>query len=209
MCPRQGSPFSLLAQRKGTKRKGTLLTGRPRADCSALLGLCSSRRTRYAACGRCAQTAARSQLLMRATRAAAKPCAARRFRRGPRAIRRLLRKHSIHASLRIGVVEGPPWGAMRSELPAVGPRGRRRGAQGFGVARVSALQQLTSGGCSSAVSAANVASSARHPKDRAPQRSPPVGRAASVGSPFFAYFLWRRKESRSAAGPKSRRGLAQ
>ena len=67
MCPRQGSPFSLLRQRKGTKRKATLVAGRPRADCSALLGLCGSGRTHYAACGRCVQTAARSQLLRRAS----------------------------------------------------------------------------------------------------------------------------------------------
>ena len=70
MCPRQGSNFLLLAQEKVTKEKGTLIAGRPRADCSALLGLCSSRRTRYAPCGRCAQTAARSQI----TRGAIAPC---------------------------------------------------------------------------------------------------------------------------------------
>ena len=35
---RQPSPFSLLRQRKGTKRKATPLTGRLEADCPALLG---------------------------------------------------------------------------------------------------------------------------------------------------------------------------
>jgi hypothetical protein len=56
MCPRQGSNFGvritslrevsepplrelLLAQEKVTKEKGTLVAGRPRADCSARLGL--------------------------------------------------------------------------------------------------------------------------------------------------------------------------
>jgi hypothetical protein len=65
--------------------KATLPT-RPslREGCLALLGLCSSRRTRYAPCGRCAQTAARSQMLRRAARAAAKPCAAQLVRRGSR-----------------------------------------------------------------------------------------------------------------------------
>ena len=56
ICPRQGTFFSLLAQRKEGKRKGTLLAGRPRADCSALLVLGGSRPTHYAACGRCVQT---------------------------------------------------------------------------------------------------------------------------------------------------------
>jgi hypothetical protein len=44
-------------------------------------------------------------------RPAAKPCAARRLRRGPRAIRRSLREHSIHASLRIGsgLAPGGEW----------------------------------------------------------------------------------------------------
>ena len=35
---RQPSPFSLLRQRNGTKRKATFLTGRLKADCPALLG---------------------------------------------------------------------------------------------------------------------------------------------------------------------------
>jgi hypothetical protein len=82
MSSRQPSPFSLLRQRKGTKRKATLLAGRPRADCSALLGLWGSRRTRYALCERCAQTAARSQKTKHAARAAPKPCAARRLTKG-------------------------------------------------------------------------------------------------------------------------------
>ena len=56
---------------------------------------------------------------------------------------------------------------------ALGPRGWRRGAQGFGAARVSALRQLTSRGCLSAVNEVNVASSARGPKHRAPQSSRP------------------------------------
>jgi len=56
---------------------------------------------------------------------------------------------------------------------ALGPRGWRRGAQGFGAARVSALRQLTSRGCLSAAAAGREASSARGPKARAPQSSRP------------------------------------
>ena len=40
-----------------------------------------------------------------------------------------------------------------------------------------------------------------------PKLGDPKG--AKVGSPFFAYFLWRSKESRSAAGPKPRRAATQ
>ena len=94
---------TLLRQRKGTKRKATPLAGRPRADCSALLGLCESGRTHCAACGRCVQTAARSQMWMRADARPAKPCAARRLTRAPRAIRSFAAQTSpVYASLRLG-----------------------------------------------------------------------------------------------------------
>jgi len=57
MCPRQGSPFSLRAQRKGTKRKGTLARRSVLGtDCSAVLGRCGSRPTHYASVARCVQT---------------------------------------------------------------------------------------------------------------------------------------------------------
>ncbi len=114
-CPRQGSNFLLLAQEKVTKEKGTLLVGRPRADCSALLGLCSSRRTRYAPCRRCAQTTARSQMWRRAHARCCKALRCSTTHQGdPRAIRRPLRGHSIHASLRIGEAK-PAHRAERSE----------------------------------------------------------------------------------------------
>jgi hypothetical protein len=76
-----GDQLSCVDKKVG--KEATLPTRPSRCEgCLALLGLCSSRRTRYAPCGRCAQTAARSQLLRRATRAAAKPCAAQLVRRG-------------------------------------------------------------------------------------------------------------------------------
>ena len=72
---------------------------------------------------------------------------------------------------------------------ALGPRGRRRGAQGFGAARASALRQLTSRGCLSAAAAGREASSARGPKDRAPQSSPARAGPSPSGPPFFGDFL--------------------
>src|SRR5512139_2912160 len=112
MCARRRSSFSLLAQRKGTKRKpkvsakpkGPPFAGRPRGDCSALLGLCGSGRTRCAAFGRCAQTAARSQRTKHAVACPTKPCAARRLSRAPEEqCGRSLREHPSHALLRIGL----------------------------------------------------------------------------------------------------------
>ncbi len=90
---------------------------------------------------------------------------------------------------------GAPWGASRS-------------AGGEGGAR-SALQLLTSRGCLSAAPAGREASSARHPHTRAPQSSPAFGRTATVGSPFLCLLSFgEAKESKSAVGTKSRRGLA-
>ncbi|MBB5204746.1 hypothetical protein HNQ51_002060 [Inhella inkyongensis] len=97
--------------------------------------------------------------------------------------------------------------------------------------RASALPLLARGGRSNAVSAANGVRSAPCPQARAPvaghqqpmravdvcRRTAPLALAAGTpaagwgcasGSPFFAYFLRRSEESRSAAGPKSRRALS-
>src|SRR5687767_779173 len=101
MCPRQGSPFSLLRQRKGTKRKATLFAGRPRADCSALLGHGGegqklATRPLAAALKHLPQVRGRSAL----TRATPKPCAARRLSKGPKG--NASPSASCHASLRLG-----------------------------------------------------------------------------------------------------------
>src|SRR5436190_490511 len=61
---RPGSRVPFLAcPRKGTKRRAPRLGRSAFADSSAVLGLEGSRKTRYAAFGRCAQTVARSQIL--------------------------------------------------------------------------------------------------------------------------------------------------
>jgi hypothetical protein len=81
------------------------------------------------------------------------------------------------SSLRIAITPDAKRGVLGScEATTVllfGPRGWRRGAQGFGAARDSALRQLTSRGCLSAAAEGREASSARGPKDRAPQSSRP------------------------------------
>ena len=93
--------------------------------------------------------------------------------------------------------------AMRSE-PSGNSRWMRRGAQAGGVAARSAVERA----CLSPVPGASLRA---RPARRAPQRTPSAQaeEGAAAGSPFFASFLWRSKERRSAAGPKSRRSLTQ
>src|SRR5688572_21037989 len=63
MCPRQGSNFLLLRQKKVTKEKATLVAGRPRGDCSAVLGLCGRAEHASFAALTALRQAARSQSL--------------------------------------------------------------------------------------------------------------------------------------------------
>ena len=86
--------------------------------------------------------------------------------------------------------------AQRAERSCI-PRRRRRGAQRDGVAARSAVERRCLSPRRGRVSA--LAPAREH-------RSGPLAtaRGAEVGSPFFAYFLWRSKESRCAAGRTSR-----
>ena len=86
--------------------------------------------------------------------------------------------------------------AQRAEWSCI-PRRRRRGAQRDGVAARSAVERRCLSPRRGRVSA--LAPAREH-------RSGPLAtaRGAEVGSPFFACFLWRSKESRCAAGRISR-----
>jgi hypothetical protein len=165
MCPRQGSNFLLLRQKKVTKenrrfrrsQKATLLAGRPRADCSALLGLWGSRRTRYALCERCAQTAARSQKTKHARACSPKALRCSTAHQGAQEKARLRprvtpRFASAQSSL-----------AQRGRLVFIFPFGRAEQRRALRGAR-SARPYLTSGGCLSAAANGRVASSARPAK---------------------------------------------
>ena len=71
----------------GTRRGLMLWRSALRADCTALLGPGSRRRTRFVRFAHCAQTAAASQMTKRALRARRpRPCAARRHRNRPRRV---------------------------------------------------------------------------------------------------------------------------
>ena len=122
-------------QKKGDPRRRSALG----ADCSAVLGLCGSGRTHYAACGRCVQTAARSQRLMRAARAPQSPVLLSSSEGGDNTSRPRCARLD-RASRRCE--------ARRDTMPKasllLGPLVSRRAAQGFAAVRVSAPQRLTS-----------------------------------------------------------------
>jgi hypothetical protein len=196
--------FLCLPKEKKAKERAPRSLGRPRADCSALLGLGVSGRTHSASFARCVQTAARSQMTKRASHATPSP-ALLDGSQGPREtlarFAGLVLSARFASCWRSGPLCGPvPGGdAKRAERCA---RGWRRGAQGLRGARVSAHQQLTSRRLSERSAQRARSEFGATPQDRAPQSSPASGRTATVGSPFFDYFLWRSKESNSAAGPR-------
>jgi hypothetical protein len=99
--------------------KETTLPTRPslREGYLALLGLCGSGRTHYAACGRCVLTAARSQLLRRAVARSRKAlcCSAR-----PKG-----ESNTRLGSLRIGLVACGFWSKASIPQPERGERVRR------------------------------------------------------------------------------------
>ncbi len=131
-------PLSLCRQRKGAK-KATLPTRPSRCEgCLALLGLCGSGRTRYAPCRRCAQTAARSQLLMRAARAPQSPALLSSSEGGDNTRSASLRSRRCDARRR------PGWLRSNDRIALRVPLVSRRAAQGFAAARDSAHQRLTS-----------------------------------------------------------------
>jgi len=244
MCPRQGNPFSLLRQRKGTKSsrsgsaltwrsqvtrapKATPLTGRPRADCSAVLGLCRSGRTHYAACGRRVQTTARSQRT-KALRAPAKPCAPRRLRRAPRAIRSFgFAEHPLsHLASHRAQAQRSALAPMRSEacLVFVFPFGRAEQHR----ALRGALQRASTTDFGRLFERSEQSEQSEFGptrKVRAAQGSPRTARAEEAGvaslPPFLSIQVREagicslcaaklcRYQRRSAAGTKPRRGLTQ
>jgi hypothetical protein len=73
-APDRAVPFLCLPKEKEPKERAPWLAGRPRGDCSAVLGLCRSRPTHYASFARCVQTGgAKSDY-----EGAARPCKALR-----------------------------------------------------------------------------------------------------------------------------------
>ena len=96
-------------------------------------------------------------------------------------------------------------GKLRSnDRIALGPRGRRRGAQGFGAARDSALRLLTSRRLFERSERSERSEFGAGPEHRAPQSSPAPAGPPPSGSPFLGYFFWRSKRSNSPAGANSR-----
>ena len=91
---------------------------------------------------------------------------------------------------------------MRSEASGAKSRERTARSGGAGGRARSAHQRLTSRSLFERSGCKPRSEFCASPPDRAPQRTPGEARGAAPGSPFFAYFLWRSKESRSAVGPR-------
>ena len=98
--PRRASHF-LCLPKESNPRKGPPFAGRPRADCSALLVLWGTRRTRFVRIAHCAQTGVAKSV--HEARCACCPKALRcsTALKGPRQsnARRLLRKHPLSSAL--------------------------------------------------------------------------------------------------------------
>ena len=147
---------------------------------------------------RSAQTAAMSQMLKRAARATPAPAllgasygAFNTTRLACGIAWRWPLAHCVSqlppdAAGEAGLCSGPVWSAEE----------RRAGG---GVR--STLQALTH--CDVSERSRRRSEFRNAPPDRAPQGTPRAARGAPSGSPFFAYFLWRSKESRSPAGANS------
>jgi hypothetical protein len=206
-------PTSFLVSTRKEAKKRPLPTRPSRCEgCLALLGLCGSGRTHYVRCAHCVQTAARSQLLMRAEARPAKPCAAqlvRRGRRTPDSARcashddASLRSRRCEASLdreslrskRPYCSSGPVGGV--EERRGLGPRAQHASSTDF--ARLFERSER---------SERSEFGARPHTPSTAEQSGP--SRTATVGSPFFCLlFFGEAKKSRSAVGTTSRIGLTQ
>jgi hypothetical protein len=175
-------PCSAQQRRVRTVRGASLRRSPLRADFPAVLGLVARRRTRFVHSVHCARTAAPSQLLMRAARAATSPVllGASQARRGLPALAFVERLVVRNRNATLG-------GSGRGRRYPVGAISGATSSAGSGSARASALRQLTRRGCLSVVSAANEASSAARPwteqrsavaaERRPPQHKPSPGTA--------------------------------
>ena len=193
----------------GAARQGLTLWRSPlRSDCAAVLVLGSRRGTRYAPWGRCAQTAAASQITKRALRAdprtplltATEIAPARQrlprgsgsaswtdvVRKGPSALRAGSQKRASRpAQIKPPAIPSHKGLGGRVAARLCGAEKRRT----CGLAR-SANRELTRCACLSEVNAVNAASCATGPQDRASQGSRSEAKAATVkrcGPPAQAF----------------------
>ncbi len=129
------------------------------ADCAAMLGLVSCRRTRCVHFVHCAQTTATSQFTKRAARAATSPAllAAEQARRRPSA-------RAFAGALVVRERRAFHGGGCRGRRSPVGAICGATSSAGSGASRASALPELTCRSCLSAVNEVNAASSAARPR---------------------------------------------
>jgi len=106
-------------------------------------------------------------------------------------------------SLRIAIAHDAKRGGIgkvceANDRIALGPRGRRRGAQGFGAARASALRQLTSRRLSERSERSERSEFGAGPEHRAPQSSPARAGPPPSGRLFFGDFLLAKQKKVTA-----------
>jgi hypothetical protein len=197
--------------KKGGK-EATLPTRPSRCEgCLALLGLCSSRQTRFAACGRCAQTnVAKSEDEACCARSCKALCCSARPK-GETNTRLGSLRIADDASLRSRPMRSED-GEVAKQRPVLllGPVGGRRGAQGvWGRAR-SALRPLTSRAVFERRERSERSELGARPQRPEHRRAVRRSRTATVGSPFLCLLSFgEAKESESAVGTTSRRSLTQ
>ena len=164
-CSRRRQQLGRLRGASGGARRGLMLwRSALRSDCTVLLGPGSRRRTRYVRCAHFAQTAAASQMWMRAARAEPGPVLLVATEIAPTG-HRLPRCTSGSFCVRQpGVAAKARSGRLQRASGAPSSAGLAAPAR-------SADQQLTRRGCLNAASKASVVSSAAGPEDRAAQGS--------------------------------------
>jgi hypothetical protein len=208
---RPGGRVTFFASPKKVTKKRRPRMRRPLRGSLAVLGLGVHRKTRCAALrsNSCDESVVEARCACHP-----QPCAPQRLIRGPE-----YSPASPSASGAAGSRSEPQATSRRCRRRAEwywfsNPRMRRRGAQGLG-RRAQRAQHLTHCGCLSGALAQRVPQCSpkpehhRGPAQRAPNPGSPLV-CANLASPSrahprfanFGYFLWRRKESDSAAGPR-------
>ena len=191
--PRRAGHFLCVAkesnQRKATRMKRPSL----REGFLAVLGLGVHRKTR---CAALRSNSCDESVVEACCARHPQPCAPQRSIRDPKT------RSSPSASCAVGSRSEPGATSRRCRRRAEwywgsSPRKRRRGAQGLGRC-AKRTQALTHCGCLSGALAQRVPQCSPKPE----HHREPAQRAPNPGSPFFGYFLWRSKESDSAAGPR-------
>jgi hypothetical protein len=152
-------------ERKSPKKGGPDGGGRPEADCAAVLGLWGLAPNSLRGLWPLRSDSRAKSVDEACCARGPKPLRSSTPPTGPKSNAVVASQLPIHASLRLGKAKLSPWSRCEaSRIWRSSPPSDELSSAGLCGARVSAHQQLTSGGCLNVVSAANVVSSARPAK---------------------------------------------